>query len=407
MARTAANISGGARISDYISLGVIASKFPREQVLECLEASEAGTKRQRELPNHVVVYYVIAMALFMNSSCKEVLRILLEGVRWLHDGMSGLPGVTGKSGISQARSRVGSRPLILLHDQLVGPIATPSTRGAWYRRWRLVALDGSTMETPDTQGNAHAFGRPRNDKGEGSFPLIRFVSLVECGTRVLFGTRMGPYSTGELTLAREVLPFVQSDMLVLADRLFYSYDMWATASQPGAALLWRVQHRLHLPCEERLDDGSYLSTLQPSVNDRKAGREPIPVRVIEYRLEGEGAPDETYRLITNILDPSQAPAEELAALYPQRWEIETALDELKTHLRGQRIVLRSKQPDLIRQEFYGLLLAHYAIRALMHEAALKADLDPDRLSYTHSVRVVRRKLPIFGAFPPTGKTRPS
>ncbi len=405
MARTAANISGGARISDYISLGVIASKFPREQVLECLKASAVGTKRHREMPNHVVVYYVIAMALFMNSSCKEVLRILFEGVRWLHDGMSGLPGVTGKSGISQARGRVGSRPLILLHDQLVGPIATPATRGAWYRRWRLVALDGSTMETPDTQTNAHAFGRPRNGKGEGSFPLIRFVSLVECGTRVLFGTRMGPYSTGELTLAREVVPLVQPDMLLLADRLFYSHDLWATVSKTGAALLWRVQQRLHLPCEKRLDDGSYLSTLQPSANDRKAGREPIPVRVIEYRLEGAAAPDETYRLITNILDPSQAPAEELASLYPQRWEIETALDELKTHLRGQRIVLRSKQPDLIRQEFYGLLLAHYAIRALMHEAALKADLDPDRLSYTHSVRVVRRKLPIFGAFPPSDETR--
>ena len=407
MARTAANVSGGARISDYISLGVIASKFPREKVLECLEASGAGTRRHRELPNHVVVYYVIAMALFMNNSCKEVLRILLEGVRWLSDEMGRLPTVTGKSGISQARGRVGSKPLILLHDQLVGPIATPATRGAWYRRWRLVALDGSTMETPDTQTNAKAFGRPRNGKGEGAFPLFRFVSLVECGTRILFGTRMGPYSTGELTLARETLPFLRPDMLLLADRLFYGYQLWSAALQTGAALVWRVQNRLRLPCEKRLEDGSYLSTIYAPEKDRKAGHDPIPVRVIEYRLEGEAAPNEIYRLITNILDPREAPAEELAALYPQRWEIETALDELKTHLRGQRIVLRSKQPELIIQEFHGLLLAHYAIRALMHEAALKANLDPDRLSYTHTVRVVRRKLPTFGAIPPSGKTRVS
>lgn len=402
MARTAAKVSGGARISDYISLGVIAKIFPRENVLECLSASDVETKRHRDLPNHVVVYYVIALALFMNISYREVLRILLEGIRWLSDAGAKIT-VTGKSGISQARSRVGAQPFLLLHDQLVGAIATAGTPGAWYRGWRLVSMDGSTMDVPDTQDNAEAFGRPTNGQGEGAFPQFRFVSLVECGTRILFGTRMGPYSTGESTLAREVLPFLRPDMLLLADRLFFGYSMWQAALQTGAALVWRVQNRLLLACEKRLEDGSYLSTVYASDKDRKARRNGHTVRVIEYALDGVPGAEETYRLITSILDPKQAPAEELAALYPERWGIETALDELKTHLRGRRIVLRSKQPELVRQEFYGLLMAHFAIRALMHEAALKADLDPDRLSYVHAVRVVRRKLPTFGNIPPSGE----
>lgn len=259
------------------------------------------------------------------------------------------------------------------------------------------------MDVPDTQDNAEAFGRPTNGQGEGAFPQFRFVSLVECGTRILFGTRMGPYSTGESTLAREVLPFLRPDMLLLADRLFFGYSMWQAALQTGAALVWRVQNRLLLACEKRLEDGSYLSTVYASDKDRKARRNGHTVRVIEYALDGVPGAEETYRLITSILDPKQAPAEELAALYPERWGIETALDELKTHLRGRRIVLRSKQPELVRQEFYGLLMAHFAIRALMHEAALKADLDPDRLSYVHAVRVVRRKLPTFGNIPPSGE----
>jgi len=403
MARTVSELANGSRITDYISLGVIAKVFPRERVLECLAAAGAQTKRTRDLPNHVVVYYVIAMALFMSVSCKEVLRILLEGIRWLSDPSKKVE-VTGKSGISQARSRVGAQAFVRLHDEVVVPMATRQTRGAWYRRWRLISIDGSTMDVPDTQANAAAFGRPKNGQGTGAFPQIRFVSLIESGTHVLFGTRMGPFTTGEVTLAREVLPFIGPDMLVLADRLFYSCDLWREALKTGAALVWRVQNRLRLPCAARLDDGSYLSHVYASETDRNAGRNPIAVRVIEYTLAGPAQAEDCYRLISNLLDPLEAPAEELAALYPERWQIESALDELKTHLRGSRIVLRSKQPELARQELYGLLMAHFAIRGLMHEAALKEDLDPDRLSFVHAVRVVRRKLPVFGAIPPSGKT---
>lgn len=403
MARTVAKLAGGSRISDYISLGVIAKVFPREKVLECLAACGVPTKRHRDLPNHVVVYYVIAMTLFMSVSCREVLRILLEGIGWLSEA-GPMSAVTGKSGISQARGRVGEQALARLHDQVVVPIATGRTRGAWYRRWRLSAMDGSTVDVADTAANAAAFGRPKNGEGAGAFPQIRFVSLVERGTHVLFGTRLGPYSTGESTLARQVLPFVRPDMLLMADRLFYSYALWREATRTGAALLWRVQQRLRLPCEKRLEDGSYLSRVYASDKDRKAGRDPQLVRVIEYTLDGPAQPEPCYRLLTNILDPREAPAAELAALYPGRWKIETALDELKTHLRGNRLVLRSKQPELARQELYGLLMAHFAVRGLMHEAALKEDLEPDRLSFVHAVRVVKRKLPIFGAIPPSGQS---
>ena len=156
-----------------------------------------------------------------------------------------------------------------------------------------------------------------------------------------------------------------------------------------------------------MPDGSYLSRLYLCISDRRNRRNSIPVRVIDYRLKDLAETEPIYRLITTILDPDQASAQELAALYHERWEIETALDELKTHLRGAQIVLRSKTPELVKQEFYGLLMAHFAIRGLMHEAALQADEDPDRLSFIHSVRVVQRRMPRFAAIPPSAKKNPS
>ena len=230
---------------------------------------------------------------------------------------------------------------------------------------------------------------------------------MEAGTHVLFGTRMGPYEVSEIALAKEVVPHLRKEMLCLADRNFFSYQLWNKARASGADLLWRIKKNLILPCEKRLPDGSYLSRIYPSQRERRRGVNGVLVRVIEYRLEGVQDSEPLYRLLTTIVDPEQAPARELAALYRERWEIETALDELKTHLRGARIVLRSKTPELVEQEFYGLLLAHFAIRGLMHEAALKADEDPDRLSFLHAVRVVRRKLPRFVAIPPSAQKKRS
>jgi Insertion element 4 transposase N-terminal/Transposase DDE domain len=402
MARTLAELPKGSRITDYISLGIVAKTFPVATVKGVLEATGRSSRRQRELPAHVVVYYVIALALYMQSSYREVLRCLLEGIQWLLNPTTRLK-VTGKSGISQARTRLGVEPLQQLHDQAVRPIAVKATKGAWYRDWRVVSLDGSTLDVADEDANQEAFGRPVAQRGKSAFPQIRFVSLVENGTHVLFGTQMGPYGTGEMVLAQGVLPWLGPDMLCLADRYFFSFGFWGQAGATGADLLWRVRKNLRLPCERRLADGSYLSRIYPSEADRRHNTNSTVVRVIEYRLEGVAGAEPMYRLVTTILDPETAPAPELAALYHERWEIETALDELKTHLRGARIVLRSKTPDLVRQEFYGLLLAHFAIRGLMHEAALKADEDPDRLSFVHAVRVIRRKLPSFPAIPPRGE----
>lgn len=401
MARTVAELPKGSRITDYISLGVVAKSFPLATVKSVLASTGRGSMRQRDLPAHVVVYYVIALALFMQSSYREVLRCLLEGIQWLLNPTVRIK-VTGKSGISQARTRLGVEPLRRLHDEVVRPVALESTKGAWYRGWRVVSLDGSTLDVADERPNEEAFGRPGASRGKSAYPQIRFVSLVENGTHVLFGTQMGGYGTGELTLAKGVLPWLGPGMLCLADRMFFGFELWRRAQATEAELLWRIRKNLRLACERRLADGSYLSRIYPSEQDRRRNTNGAVVRVIDYRLEGVAGAEPIYRLITTILDPEAAPAQELAVLYHERWEVETALDELKTHLRGARIVLRSKTPDLVRQEFYGLMMAHFAVRGLMHEAALQADEDPDRLSFVHAVRVIRRKLPVLPAIPPRG-----
>lgn len=396
MARTVAGVRAGPRITDYISLGVITKTFARGKVHAVLEATNKTSIRERALPAHVVVYYVIALALYMHASSREVLRCLLEGVQWLLDPSTPLK-VAGKSGISQARTRLGWEPVRQLHDEVVRPIATPSTKGAWYRSWRLVSLDGSTFDIADEAANDEAFGRPGASRGSSAFPQIRFVSLVENGTHVLFGSQMAGCARGEVTLGEAVLASLKEGMLCLADRNFFGFALWTRAQGSGADLLWRIKKNMRLPRERRLPDGSYLSHIYPSERDWRHKSGGVLVRVIDYRLEGIADAEPIYRLVTTILDPERAPAHELAALYHERWEIETALDELKTHLRGAKIVLRSKTPNLVRQEFYGLMMAHFAIRSLIHEAALKAD---ERLSFLHAVRVVRRKLPAAGAVPP-------
>jgi hypothetical protein len=402
MARTLAELPAGSRITDYISLGVIAKFFPIEKIHDVLEQTKRASVRERDLPAHVVVYYVIALALYMRSSYREVLRCLLEGVQWSLDPSAKVK-VAGKSGISQARSRLGVEPVKKLYDTVVTPIAEKRTKGAWFRQWRLVSLDGSTLDVADTVENDEAFGRPGASRGSSAFPKIRFVALLENGTHVLWAAHMDQYATDELTLAEKVIPSLRKGMLCMADRFFPSYRLWRMAAKTGADLLWRTRQNARLDVEKRLPDGSYLSRIYASTSDRRNGRNGIVVRVIDYRLKDVEGAEPLYRLITTILDHEQAPAKELAALYHERWEIETTLDELKTHLRGAQIVLRSKTPDLVRQEFFGLMMAHFAVRGLMHEAALKADEDPDRLSFLHSVHVVQRRMARYDAIPPSAE----
>lgn len=401
MARTMAGLPAGARVTDYISLGVVTQTFPPATVRAILAETQRESQRERDLPAQVMVYYVIALALYMQVSYREVLRCLFEGLQWIL-GEGAVVKITGKSGISQARTRLGAAPVQELYAAIVAPIAVPATKGAWYHQWRLMTLDGTTLDVADTVANVAAFGRPGASRGASAFPQLRCVALVENGTHVLCGAAMEAYAVGETTLARRVWPTLTPGMLCLADRSFFGWDAWTQARATGADLLWRIKKNLQLPVQTSYADGSYQSIIYPSLRDRRHQTNGVAVRVIDYHLEGVPDAEPLYRLVTTLVDPVVAPAVELAALYHERWEIETALAELKTHLRGARIVLRSKTPDLVRQEFYGLLLAHFAVRGLMHEAALSADADPDRLSFVHAVRVVRRKLARAVAIPPSG-----
>jgi hypothetical protein len=410
MARTAADLPAGIRLTDHISLGVLTTQFPLELVEQVLFETERVSARERDLPAHVMVYYAIALALYADVSTREVLRCVVEGARWLGD-----PTATtkpSKSGISQARSRLGAAPLEALYRAVVAPVATAGTPGAWYRGWRVMSLDGTTLDVGDTAANTRAFGRPASPRGAnatGAFPQIRLVGLLENGTHAICAAQLGAYAMSEVALAAAVVPQLTSEMLCLADRGFLGFDLWRQASATGAALLWRAGVTFTLPILERFSDGSYRSELRWNRTCTSPDTSPIPVRVIEYTLPGLAAgPDgrpASYRLVTSLLDPPRAPAAELAALYHERWEMETAFDELKTHLRGGQRVLRSKTPELVRQETWGFLLAHFALRALMHEAALGAlprARDPDTLSFTHALRVTRRTLPHVAALPPSG-----
>ena len=406
MARTAATFPAGVRLADYISLGVLTASFPLEAVQAVLARTGRESKRERELPAHVMVYYAIALALYSDVSTREVLRCLLEGSRWL--GAAAVDDEpTGKTGISKARTRLGASPLEALYREVVVPVAAEGTPGAWYRGWRVMSLDGSTLDVSDTEANARAFGRPGSARGvnpTGAFPQVRVVGLLETGTHVICGAELGPCGTSEVRLAAQVVPHLTGEMLCLADRGLLGFDLWRTAAATGAALLWRAGVTFALPIRERFPDGSYRSELRWHSSCTSADRTPIPVRVLEYTLPGVPEAAASYRLVTNILESTRAPAEELATLYHERWEMETAFDEFKTHLRGARRVLRSKTPELVRQEAWGFLLAHFAIRALMHEAALGAlprARDPDTMSFTHALRVSRRTLPHLAAIPPS------
>ncbi len=404
MANRAAAAGASVRLTDCLNAGVLAKTFPLEMVHAVLAETGRASRRERDLPAHVMAYYVIALALYSPAPYGEVLRSLLEGARWLA-GPNAAVHVPGRSGISQARTRLGEAPLRQLFARVVRPVATPATPGAFYRRWRTVGLDGTTLDVADTSANDRAFGRPPASRGTTAFPQVRLVGLVETGTHVIFAAALAPYATGEITLAAHLLPALTPDMLCLADRYFPSFDLWQAAAATGAHLLWRIRKNARLPVLERFPDGSYRSELRPTWHSRATDRAAIPVRVVEYTLPQVRDAEPVYRLVTTLLDPAAAPAAELAALYHERWEVEGAFDEIKTHLKGAQVVLRSKTPELVRQEVYGLLLAHYAVRGLLHEAAVttpNGPRDPDTLSFTHGVRVLRRTVPRLAAVPPSG-----
>ena len=399
MARAPARLPNGTRISDHVTLGVLTATIPAALIDAVLADTGRQSRRQRQLPARLMVYYVIALALYAQASYGEVLRCLLEGLRWLR--LAGTdPDLTGKSAITRARTRLGADPLKQLFQRVACPCAEPGTPGAWYRGRRLVSLDGTTIDLPDAPALERRFGRPAAARGASGFPQLRLLTLTETGTHAIFAIAFDRYEASEVRLAPELLQRLQPGMLCLADRAFVGFDLWRTATAPGADLLWRVRRNQVLPCRQRLPDGSYLSRLYASPKHRRRDEGGMTVRAIDYRLAGVPDAEPLYRLVTTLLDPAEAPAAELAALYHERWESEGAFAELKVSLPGERLMLRSRRADLAEQELYGLLLAHFALRRLMHEASRRAGCDPDTLSFLHAVRIVRRHLPFHAAFSP-------
>ena len=398
------------RLSDHISIGVLTRVFPPELVDGVVAEVRRVERRQRLLPARVVVYYVLAMALFADASYEEVMRQLVEGLAW-ESGWRQVWAVPDKSAIFKARQRLGREPLELLFRAAARPLAGEATKGAFYRGLRLMSLDGTCLDVADTPANDAAFGRPGTGRGDGvgAFPQLRLVALSEAGTHAICDAALGPYGSGENALADELLGALGAGMLCLADRGFYSFERFQNARKTGAQLLWRVKTNLVMAREQSLADGSYLTRIYKDRKEQRAKRDGQLARVVEYQLDDPGLPDseQRYRLLCTILDPGAAPAAELGALYHERWELENALDELKVHQRGPRVVLRSKQPDGVYQEAYGYLCTHYAIRRLMHDAALHADVDPDRLSFISGLRAARRSARTQPGFsPPNPRRRP-
>jgi len=388
-------------VPDLIGLGLLAAFFPPAAINQILEETERVERRTRLLPSRLVVYYVLAMALYAREGYRELYRLLVEGLRSVDPSLPVV--VPQKSAFSKARERVGSLPLRRLFEETAVPMALPATPGAWYREWRVMSLDGSTLEVPDTPDNDERFGRPGVSRGEKSgYPRLRWVALGEVGTRAIVGLEVGAYGDGEKSLARPLLRRLSPEMLCLCDRYFYGFDLWEEARRTGADLLWRIKKNSVFAAEEILPDGSYLSRAFPSDRRQRKEHPGVPVRVIDYELDDVGRPsvEPLYRLVTTILDPRRAPARELAALYAERWEVEISIRELKISQGRPHVVLRSRKPDGVLQELYGFAAVHYTIRWLLHQAALEHDIDPDRLSFTSALRAMRRKLSRPESFSP-------
>jgi Insertion element 4 transposase N-terminal/Transposase DDE domain len=404
----------GSALTDWISLGVLASWVPRDAVDDAVAVTGKGARRAGgRLPPHVMVYFVMALALFADEDYEEVitrLAAVLAGWGCWEDGWE----VPTSGGICQARQRLGPEPLAELFGQVAGPVADLETAGAFLGRWRLMSVDGMEWDVPDSKANRAFFGSKASGAGPAVFPGARVVTVSECGSHAPVAAAVGPSAggkgSGEQALARKLLPDLEEDWLLLADRNFYSWKDWGIAAGTGAALLWRVKSSLGLPVLEVLPDGSWRSVLiRPGIDPRGAARAALLaaagrgedldpgkaryVRVIEYQVPdraGNGKGDRVI-LVTTIAGWQDAPAAQLAQAYHQRWEHETGNGQLKTHLRGPHRVLRSQSPAMAEQEIWGYLLTHYAISALTCTAATNAGIDPDRVKFKRTVRVIRRQ----------------
>ena len=392
---------GPAGLGDRPLLEALEAAIPDETVEAAIEVTGTRERRRRRLPPHLVVTLVVAMGLWASESMRHVLAEVVAGWR---EGSEHEPAgwhLPSTAAIVQARQRAGARLLRELFQAVARPIATLRTPAAFLGGLRLMAIDGTTIDVADTPENDQAFGRPTTGRGAGACPQIRVLALIETGTHVICDAVIRPFHTGEVPTALRLLRSVGPGMLLLWDRGFHSYEMVRATRAQQAQFLGRTKKNIVLRPTEILTDGSFLAQIYPSPEARRRNEQGIELRVIEYALDTPAGPgQEKYRLITSLLDERAFPAEQLAATYHERWEIETALDEVKVHQWAHPRPLRSKHPREVVQEVYGLLLAHLAIRTVMYQAALRDGIDPDRLSFPGALRVLRRAIPRAQRTPP-------
>jgi hypothetical protein len=388
-------------LADQPLLDALRLALPDQVLDEVIAASGTQERRRRLLPARLVVALVIAMGLWARDGLRDVLANLVAGLQEREPAAWTDWHLPAKSALTQARQRLGPRPLILLFRRLAGPAATDATPGAFLFGLRLMAVDGTTLDLPDTPENARVFGRPSTNRGlgVGAFPQLRIVWLVEAGTHLLCDAVLRPYFRGEAPAARQVMRSVRAGMLVMWDRGLHSYAMLRDTRARGAEFLGRVGKAVVLTPEQVLADGTFLSRVYPSPKARRHQQDGIPVRVIEYTIDDPARPGHgaRHRLITSLLDADASPAATLAAAYHERWEVESTADEVKTHQADRRPAppVRSRRPREVVQEVYGLLLAHLAVRLTMVEAAAVAGVDPDELSFTGTLRILRRAVSRF------------
>jgi len=388
-------IEAESKFSQELSLVAIEHIVPQATIARVLAAEGRLTQRERKLNLLVTVLLVVMINIYTSDSMADVLEKMAQGLRYIWPDPDYL--VPNASAITYRRYQVGARPLVALFHQVCQPLASPDTPGAFLFGLRLMAIDGTTEDVPDTPANVTVFGRHQGDRGPSAFPQVQGVYLAECGTHAIVDAGFWPYHTSERVGGFRLLRSVTPGMLVMWDRGFHDYDMLVQTRQRSAHVLSRLPAHVKPKFVQRLADGSYLSYLRPIDYRRRKQGERILVRVIEYTLTDPNLPGfgETHRLVTTLLDPDAYPITDLICAYYERWEVEITIDEIDTHQRLLPGPLRSLKPVGVIQELYGLLIAHYLVRALMHEAAQQAGLDPDRLSFVGAIKVLQKAVPEF------------
>jgi Insertion element 4 transposase N-terminal/Transposase DDE domain len=383
------------KISPEEVFQAIALAIPSESIASAIESTQSERKRNRKLPTHLVVALIIAMSLWSKDSIEDVLANLVHGLssQWVR--LSQRWKKPSKSSISEARQQVGPQVMSELFHLVARPLSTEQTPGAFLNGLRLMAVDGTAFDLPDTDENARVFGYPSTRAGtEASFPKARLVLLVEAGTHLITDALLSPYRMGERRKALNLLRSVEPGMLLMWDRGLHSFKMVKATQERGRHFLGRVPKNVKFEVVKTFEDSSFLSWIAPDRKSKNKGAERIPIRVIEYTIEEKGV-EQTYRLITDLMDITAFSALLLAQEYHQRWEVENTLDEFKTHLNGRKTPIRSKYPRGVVQEIYGWLLGHWAIRSLMFQAAQQQGLSPLRLGFTGTLKVVRRAMAQF------------